>query len=477
MPTRSLQGRLLLTFVTLMVFGLGSVSVLSGLRLTGQDLAHSQRDLELQAETIANALRDPVGLGDRRDPSGGRSLDALISSYAQGIGGRVTLVDPQLNVTLSSDSAVPTHVQETHSELLAARNGTPQAAIRWDEWSKQERLFVAVSVAERGQTFGFVQVSIPTGPIYAEMRQTWLTFLIFGGVVLLVTIAASTLIARQIAVPVLKLTATSEQIAAGRLDERVSPEGPNEIRRLGVAFNQMAERVQEMIAQQRAFVDNAAHELRSPLTSLRLRIEMLQTRGKNDVELTQRYLGQMEREVGYLQRLVDHLLALASVENSDHAAPKTPLDLARILYDVTDEMSEVAQQAGLTLQTDIPEHLPAMEANAEQMNSMIRNLIDNAIKYTRRGGAITLTAKSARDEIEIRVADTGIGIPVEALPRIFDRFYRVDTARSRNGGGAGLGLSLVRSIAEAHGGHVDVQSRVNEGSVFTIVLPCSPKAL
>jgi signal transduction histidine kinase len=242
-----------------------------------------------------------------------------------------------------------------------------------------------------------VQVSIPTAPIYAEMRQTWLTFLVIGGIVLFVTIAASTFIARQIAVPVQKLTATSEQIAAGRLNERVSPAGPDELHRLGVAFNQMAERVQAMIAQQRAFVDNAAHELRSPLTSLRLRIEMLQTRGKNDSDLTQRYLGQMEREVGYLQRLVEHLLALASVENSDQAAPKTSLDLAPILYDVADGMSEVAQQAGLTLQTDIPEHLPAIEANAEQMNSLIRNLIDNATKYTRSSGTITLTAKSARD--------------------------------------------------------------------------------
>ena len=471
MRMRSLQGRLLLTFVTLTVFGLGSVSLLAGLRLTGQDLAHNQRDLQLQAETIANALRDPVGQGDRRAPGGGRPLDTLISSYAQGIGGRVTLVDPQLNVTLSSDSAVPLHVQDAHSELIAARNGKPQSAIRWDEWRKEERLFVAVPVAERGQAFGFVQVSIPTAPSYAEMRQTWLTFLVIGGVVLLVTIAASTLIARQIAVPVRKLTATSEQIAAGRLDERVSPEGPNEIRRLGVVFNQMAERVQEMIAQQRAFVDNAAHELRSPLTSLRLRIEMLQTRGKGDAGLTQRYLGQMEREVGYLQRLVDHLLALASVENSDLAAPKAPLDLARILYDVTDEMGEVARQAGLALQTDIPEHLPTLEANAEQMNGLIRNLIDNAIKYSRRGGKITLTAKSGRDAIEICVADTGIGIPAEALPRIFDRFYRVDAARSRKEGGAGLGLSLVRSIALAHGGRVEVQSRVNEGSVFTVVLP------
>jgi len=111
-------------------------------------------------------------------------------------------------------------------------------------------MFVASPIiGDRGQNLGFVQISIPTGPIYAEQQRTWLTFLLIGGVVLIFTIIASMLIARQIAVPVQNLTSTSEQIAAGHLDERVAPAGPNEIRRLGVAFNQMAERVQEMMAQ------------------------------------------------------------------------------------------------------------------------------------------------------------------------------------------------------------------------------------
>jgi two-component system, OmpR family, sensor histidine kinase BaeS len=477
MSPRSLQTRLLLTFVSLAVIGLGSVSALSGWRLTAEDFAHNERDLELHARLIADALREPLRQGDRGNvASGGRTLDALVTSYAQGIGGRVTLLDPQLNVTLSSDSTVPVQVQETHSEVTAARDGTLQSAIRWDEWSKQERMFIAAPVAERGQTLGFIQVSVPTAPIYAEMQQTWLTFLAIGSIVLLVTVAASTWVARQIAVPVQKLTTTSEQIAAGHLEKRVVPSGPNEIRRLGSAFNQMAERVQEMVAQQRVFVDNAAHELRSPLTGIRLRIEMLQTRGKNDAELTQHYLGQMEREVSYLQRLVDYLLALASVENRERVMPKTSLDLARILFEASDEMGAVVHQAGLTLETDMAEQLPSIEANADQMTILIRNLIDNAIKYTPRGGTITLTTSASSDEIEIRVTDTGIGIPPEQLPHIFDRFYRGDAARSRDpslrsGGGAGLGLALVRAIAEAHGGRVQAESRVNAGSTFIVHLP------
>jgi two-component system, OmpR family, phosphate regulon sensor histidine kinase PhoR len=207
----------------------------------------------------------------------------------------------------------------------------------------------------------------------------------------------------------------------------------------------------------------------------RLRIEMLRTRARNNVELTQHYLAQMDGEVGYLQRLVDNLLDLATVENSEPVIPKAPLDLASILYDVSDEMSVVAQQAGLEFQTDIPEHLPTISANADQMKILIRNLIDNAIKYTHRGGKISLTANSPRGEIEIQVTDTGIGIPAEALPHIFERFYRVDTARSRDTSRAmsstGLGLALVQRIAQSHGGRAEVASWIGKGSTFTVQLP------
>jgi len=382
MSMRSLQGRLLITFVTLMILGLGGVIVISGLRLTAQTLDRNEQDLELQAQLIANALREPVEHPSPENAPTGRTLDALINSYAQGVDGRVTLLDANLNVVFSSDLNVPINVKESHTEFVAARNGEAQPDIRMDDWQKVERMFVAVPVvSDRGQTIGFVQLSIPMQPIYAEIAQTWLSFLAIGLAVLFITVIASVVIARQIAVPVQKLTTTSEQIAAGRLDERVAPAGPNEIQRLGVAFNRMTERVQEMMAQQRAFVDNAAHELRSPLTSIRLRIEMLQTRGKNNVELTQHYLGQMEREVGYLQRMVDHLLAMASVENSDYTAPRELLDLTPILYDVADEMSEVVRQAGLTFQSDVPEHLPSIEANADQIITVVRNLIDNSINY------------------------------------------------------------------------------------------------
>lgn len=473
-----LSVRLLLTYATLMLAGVGSLIVLAGWQITAQAVEQHANELQLQVQLIANAIREPL---EKLDSNGepahtGRSLSDLTTSFAQNVDGRVTILDPQLNLIASSDTRVRRLPKSNHAELTAAQQGKVQSDIRWDDASREQRLFVAAPVVDEHATLvGYVQLSVPTAPIYATIGRTWLLLNGIGGGVLLATILASILLARQIAVPVQHLTTTSEAIAAGKLNVRVAPQGPDEIRRLGVAFNRMAERVQAMLAQQREFVDNAAHEFRSPLTSLRLRIEMLQSHGEKNPELRERYLGQMAREVEFLQRLVDHLLALASVEGSENTA-RTPLDLAPLLYEMADSVEPVVHNAGIAWQTNIPDHLPCVLANAEQMNILIRNLIDNAIKYSPPGGTITLGAQTTGAEIAISVSDTGVGIPAEALPHVFDRFYRVDGARSRDlsthaGGGAGIGLSLVRAIAEAHGGRVTVQSRVNAGSVFTVYLP------
>ncbi|MGQ9816010.1 MAG: HAMP domain-containing sensor histidine kinase [Candidatus Roseilinea sp.] len=280
----------------------------------------------------------------------------------------------------------------------------------------------------------------------------------------------STVLSRYIARPVKTLNAVTEEIAAGHLEQQVSPAGPSEIRRLGYAFNRMAERVREMLARQQAFVADAAHELRSPLTSLRLRLEMLQTHGQTDSAMSQRYLRQMEQEVDHLRRLVDHLLALSSLDEGNRL-PQTHLDLTPVLYDLMNDMSLIVQQASLRLETDIPYHLPPVMANAEQIRIIIRNLPDNAIKYTPANGQITIKAWSDNDTVKVSVADTGIGIPADALPHIFERFYRVDKSHSRQQGGAGLGLSLVRSLVEAHGGRVEVHSEPGKGSAFVVSLP------
>lgn len=487
-----LRSRLLLTYVALTLLGLGGFIIWTGVRLQAAIVERAQHELQVQALLVANALYEPLDEwreGKERQRS---SLASLVRSYAQRAGVRVTVLDARFQVLVSSDESVPPPGEHPYPELMAAQSGRVQSDIRRNRERHELRMFVATPVlGEKGEMAGIAQLSMSMTPLWHEVRQTWISLLSAGGMVLVMTTLASLILAHQVTGPIRSLTMVSEAIAAGRLDQQVTPSGPDEVARLGQTFNRMAGRVRELLARQQAFVANAAHELRSPLASLRLRLDMLHAHGADDPELRQRYLCHMAQEVGALQRLVDHLLALSSLDEG--AMPsRTCLDLAPVLYDVADEMAPLAQAGGVQLHVDVPAHLPPVAASSHAMVMLVRNLLDNAIKYTPAGGHVTLSAAPAgrppgtprmaavRDGppsgAVIRVADTGPGIPAEDLPHIFERFYRVDKSRSHRQGGAGLGLALVRAIVEAHSGWVGMDSTLGKGSTFTVYLPLSPAA-
>ena len=483
---RKLQARLLLTYFVLTCVGLGGLIVWMGLRLQTAVFERAAHDLHVQALVMVNMLSEPFEQWQASTNVSHYALETLVRSYAHSVEARITVLDLAFRVLVSSDETVPARVAQAYPEMAAARLDRTLQDIRWDEWRQEVRLFVAAPLRqEDGQFEGVVQLSTPIAPLRREIRQTWMRLLTAGGIILAVTSMVSLVLASQVTEPIRHLTAVTDAMAGGMLDQRVTPAGPDEIARLGRTFNRMAEYVRGMMARQQAFVAHAAHELRSPLASLRLRIEMVQRHGPTHPELTQRYLDHMEYDVDHLRRLVDHLLALSSLDEG--VVPSlVPLDVAPILYELADELTPLAQAAGVRLCVDVPAHLPAVLANADAIRMIVRNLLDNAIKYTPGGGLVTLQATTvdpphgpahaiARDSrpstLLMHVIDTGPGIPADHLPYIFERFYRVDKARSRRQGGAGLGLALVRAITEAHGGSVSVESTVDGGSIFTVHLP------
>jgi len=473
--SHGLTSRLALTYMLLVLLSVGGLIVWAGARLQTATFEQQERNLEIQAQLIANALRDEVG--DDADKVPAAALRSLLQNYAQetGLGAsdelaRVTLVDDKLRVLASSDPRVTQGVESNHTEFVAARAGYEQHEIRWDEFANQERVFVAAALRGEHDVNAYVQLSMSTAPLYAMVRQMWLGLASVGAIILALTALVSVALARSIARPVKRLTATSEAIAQGQLEQRVTPEGPDEIERLGRAFNQMTERLRELLAREKEFAGNAAHELRSPLTGLRLRLELLQDTARTNPAVTQKYLAQMENEVAHLQRVVEQMLALAALEQGK-LAPRANFDPAPLLYDLADDISPLIQAAQVEFQIQAPEHLPLIHANADQVRMALRNVLENAFKYTPPRGKVILSANALPDFVEIVVRDTGVGIPPEALPHIFDRFYRVDTARRNLVRGSGLGLALTRLIVQANEGEIAVTSVLGQGSVFTIQLP------
>jgi two-component system, OmpR family, sensor histidine kinase SenX3 len=223
----------------------------------------------------------------------------------------------------------------------------------------------------------------------------------------------------------------------------------------------------------RDFVANVSHELKTPATSLRLLAESLEETIDEDPVQARLFAAQLKKETGRLSQLINDLLDLTRLESQERVENPTPVDVRGVLVTVLARMRKVARKKNITLQWKRFGKAAqyTVRGDETQLTSMFTNLVDNAVKYTSPGGKVEVTGGFEGSEVVIRVSDTGIGIPQAKLPRIFERFYRVDKARSKETGGTGLGLSIVKHTAENHGGRVTVESTPGEGSTFTVYLP------
>jgi len=232
--------------------------------------------------------------------------------------------------------------------------------------------------------------------------------------------------------------------------------------------NTQAVRYQDL---RKEFVANVSHELRTPLTVIKGFVETLLDSAQQDPSKTQRYLATIGRHTQQLCNLVGDLLEISRIESQPDLPRRTEVDLGPVIKRAVELLVPAAQSRAQSLAVEVSPSLPRVIGNTDYLERAISNLVDNAIKYTPEGGRITVRGGEQNGFAVVEVADTGIGIPAEDLPRIFERFYRVDRSRSREMGGTGLGLSIVKHIAQAHGGSVEVQSTPGAGSTFRLRVP------
>ncbi len=228
-------------------------------------------------------------------------------------------------------------------------------------------------------------------------------------------------------------------------------------------------RLRKLEMVRRDFVSNVSHELRTPLASLKALTETLQEGALEDPPAARRFLQRMETEIDNLSQMVQELLELAKIESNRFPMQRVPIDPCVIVTPAVERMQMQADRAGLTLRLECPPGLPQVNADAGQIEQVLVNLVHNAIKFTPPGGEIAVSARQENSSVVFTVRDTGSGIAPDVLPRIFERFYKADRARS--GGGTGLGLSIARHTIEAHGGRIWAESTLNQGSSFFFTLP------
>lgn len=249
------------------------------------------------------------------------------------------------------------------------------------------------------------------------------------------------------------------------------PKTGDEVQTLAETFNEMIARLQRSFAQMRRFISDASHELRTPLAVLRGEVE-LELRNHPLSDRCQKTLETCASEISRMSQLVERLLFLSNADAEKIALELRPVCLSRTVEEMAEEARILAEAKGLHVEV-VSGSDAVVHADDMRLKQLLLNLIDNAVKYTPPGGQITLAARAANGHAELMVTDTGIGIEAQDLPRIFDRFYRADSARSRADGSYGLGLAICKWIAEAHGGTIHVESSPGQGSTFSVRLPAA----
>lgn len=275
--------------------------------------------------------------------------------------------------------------------------------------------------------------------------------------------------ARRAVSGVSEVTRTAQEISGGTLDKRV-PVGTrgDEIDQLAATFNQMLGRIQALITEIKEMSDNIAHDLKSPITRIRGMAEVTLTTG-NSIEDYENMAASTVEECDRLLGIINTMLLITRAESGLHRLDEQRVDMARLVREACDLMQTVAEDKGLRLTCETPDNFPLV-GDPGAIQRILSNLIDNAVKYTRSGGTVRVfLAEKSRREAMVLVQDTGVGIPPDDLPHIFERFFRCDHSRSQPG--TGLGLSLARALARAHGGDITVISTLGRGSMFTLTLP------
>jgi len=468
MPRSSVRTRLMVWYVGTVVVVMVTFSLLLFYSLRRSLLAGTDEALRNAAHDISAALRE------EHDEAVGEVVSEYVTEKHRA--GQVQVVVRPASGPLEQVLAAVAGEPAAESlPLTAAARATALAGSASLETSGPVRgsAWRTLTFAARDSRIQYViQVGMSLKSATETLRRLAMTLLVSVPLLLVVLAIFGYFFIRGAFQPVQRMVATVRSIRADDLSCRVvDVESPDEIGELAATFNAMLGRIERAFDEVRQFSSDAAHELKTPLTALRGEMEVALRKEREPAEYRAVLASGLE-EAAKLERIVDDLLLLARTDASGRTLLNEPVALDEVVLEAHEETRKLAERMGISLVLNKLDEV-GIRGNALLLRRLLVNLIDNGIKYNRPGGnvSVTLGLESEGNEARLVVEDTGIGIPAEALPHLFDRFYRVDKARSRDVGGTGLGLAIVKRVAEAHGGTVTAESKPGKGSRFTVALP------
>ena len=463
----SLRSRLLLTYVGLILAGFTVIALLAGRQISAGTVDDYQNQLVEQARIVANALRDPAEEAEDGEISTA-ALRSLLETYAQQTGAAVALLDRRGTFLLGTAAVLPE--ESGGPEVTAAAAGRPAGDSRPNSLGVTTA-YAAAPITEDGRVIAIVQLAAPLTAAESLVIERWLTLGAAVAGVTLVAGLAAVFLSTTLSRPLTELREAALAMAGGDFSRRIPQARSDEIGALGQAFNHMAGQVEGMLEEQRAFAANASHELRTPLTTIRLRSEALRQQSI-DPATAARYVAEIDDEAARMGTLVDDLMLLSRLDAGRLEAGSERIDTVRLAQRLLAQFQPQAAAQGITLDLQAADGLPPVVAGLTHLTIVFRNLLSNALKYTPPGGRIVWEINRQGNEIRHVIRDSGQGIAAEDLPRVFERFYRADRARTRAAGGTGLGLALARSIVAHYGATIRVASPgIGQGTVVEVRWP------
>ncbi len=448
------------------------------------DAMLEQRFSVQQQSVSANALKIEKELGHSE------TLYSRCEEFAREFEGRVFVLDPNGTVIVDTYSELTgTHFEnEATAGVLSGGKGSARITYTQEiisenaeqynsylPYKEGRKEYWAVCYAERmisadGEKYALV-VSIPIQDVVDRINSFSMRMIILSSIAGALFFAFMLLLTLKTIRPIQDMTAKIGDMAKGDFSVRAQIKGKSEIAELAASFNIMSEKLEHLDASRNKFVSDASHELKTPLASMKILVDALLSQPDASRELYEEFLGDISHEIDRLNYVINDLLTLVRMDDSGAESRFVPIQLMDLIDRVYHMLQPLAGKQGITLECETED----LTVNGDQtkLQQAFSNLIDNAIKYSPEDTVIKIKLYKKGRNAVVDITDQGIGISEADQAHIFDRFYRVDKARSRGSGGTGLGLSIVDNIVKQHGGAISVKSALGEGSTFTIELPLS----
>lgn len=440
--------------------------------VASQDLLFtSKRDaLKSQTAVMASALMELESLSSDQVARVMNMLDSMGLK-------RILVTDPAGLILYDStrpekegpeeEPPPPEYRYALYQEVVSALRGSDVFYSRYDN-----RVFIstaAMPIVYRGMVIGAIyilEIDSAQGELLYSLQQNLRTISL---VIAAVTLVMSTLFSKMLTARIAALLRAIRIVGEGEYGHRLQPVGRDELAQLAGEFNQLTDRLQTTEEVRRRFVSDASHELKTPLASIRLLADSILQTEEMDPALVRDFVTDIGSEAERLTRITEHLLSLTRLDSLP-AGDRFPVDVSQVTGRTLALLQPVADAAGVTVEHNLRADCLIL-CTEDDLSQISFNLVENAIKYNYPGGRVFVSVYRDGDQVLLEVGDTGVGIPEEDLPKVFNRFYRVDKARSRAAGGTGLGLSIVRDTVRRHGGWVTARPRNPEGSLFTAGFP------